>query len=241
MSESYSEEGRSGAGAARALQLYCAIERPDLAALVRETLHSSLPGCAVATGDAALPGGRIPSAECVVLDAQVGGAPGVEAVRALRVAGFEGGIVLLVPTPPAASEALPTDPAQRLGGRVPARTSGPTAVRLAAMGVSRMVPYAAIAGELPEAVAAASLATEPEALEEARRELRAAQRLRAMGELAGSVQHAANNPLTALLAEAQLLEMEPLAPEHREAVRRIIDLSRRLAAIIRQLDLPRGR
>ena len=46
---------------------------------------------------------------------------------------------------------------------------------------------------------------------------------------------------TALLAEAQLLEMEPLAPDHREAVRRIIDLSRRLAAILRRLDLPRAR
>lgn len=209
---------------------------------MRETLHAYLPGSVVATGHAALPGDRIPRADCVVLDAHVGGATGVEAARALRIAGFDGGIILLVPERPATSStALPSDPEARLEERVATRTSGPTTVRLAAMGVSRTVPYAAIAGELPSAVATASLATESGALEEARRELRAAQRLNAMGDLAASVQHAANNPLTALLAEAQLLEMEPLAPEHREAVQRIIDLSRRLALIIRKLDLPRAR
>lgn len=242
MSESYSEETTSGAGAPRALQIYCAIERPELLAVVRESLHSFLPGSVIATGHTALPGDRIPRADCVVLDTHVGGATGVEAARALRIAGFDGGIILLVPELSATGfTELPTAPEERLEERAATRTSGPTAVRLAAMGVSRTVPYAAIAGELPFAVVTASLGTESAPLEEARRELRAAQRLNAMGDLAASVQHAANNPLTALLAEAQLLEMEPLAPEHREAVQRIIDLSRRLALIIRKLDLPRAR
>jgi hypothetical protein len=37
-----------------------------------------------------------------------------------------------------------------------------------------------------------------------------------------------NNPLAALLAEAQLLELEPLAPDHATSVRRIIELCRRV-------------
>jgi light-regulated signal transduction histidine kinase (bacteriophytochrome) len=77
-------------------------------------------------------------------------------------------------------------------------------------------------------------------IDEGRRALAAAQRLLGLGDLARSVQHAANNPLGAILAEAQLLEMDDsLAPDHAEAVRRIIALSRRLAETLRQLDAAR--
>lgn len=48
------------------------------------------------------------------------------------------------------------------------------------------------------------------------------------------LQHTLNNPLAALLAELQLLEMEELAPEHREAVQRAIGLCRRLVIIVRE-------
>ena len=61
----------------------------------------------------------------------------------------------------------------------------------------------------------------------------------AAGELAARMQHALNNPLTALMAEAQLLEMEPLGEEQRLAVSRMIELCRRLIGIVRQLDSPR--
>jgi nitrogen-specific signal transduction histidine kinase len=70
------------------------------------------------------------------------------------------------------------------------------------------------------------------------RELR---RLRAqftLGEAARSLQHAFNNPLTALLAEAQLLELETLAEDQRAAVSRILDLARRLVALSRRLGVP---
>jgi signal transduction histidine kinase len=51
------------------------------------------------------------------------------------------------------------------------------------------------------------------------------------------VQHALNNPLAALLAEAQLLAMETtLDPEHRAAVDRMTELVRRLIALVRTLD-----
>lgn len=70
----------------------------------------------------------------------------------------------------------------------------------------------------------------------ARDELRRTQRLLAAGEIALGLQHAMNNPLTSVLAEAQLLEMEPLPPETATAVRRIIDSTRRLVALVRKLD-----
>jgi nitrogen-specific signal transduction histidine kinase len=59
----------------------------------------------------------------------------------------------------------------------------------------------------------------------------------ALGEAARTLQHAFNNPLTALLAEAQLLELEPLAEAHRATVSRILELARRLAALSRRLDV----
>jgi signal transduction histidine kinase len=48
------------------------------------------------------------------------------------------------------------------------------------------------------------------------------------------VAHTLNNPLAALLAELQLLEMEELPAEHRESVERCIDLCRRVIAIVRE-------
>jgi signal transduction histidine kinase len=70
----------------------------------------------------------------------------------------------------------------------------------------------------------------------AREELRRTQRLLAAGEIALGLQHAMNNPLTAVLAEAQLLEMEALPPEAMTAVGRIIESTRRLVALVRKLD-----
>lgn len=53
----------------------------------------------------------------------------------------------------------------------------------------------------------------------------------------GRVQHEMNNPLAALLAETQLLELDPaLTAEQRESVKRIVDLTRRVIASSRKLD-----
>lgn len=55
--------------------------------------------------------------------------------------------------------------------------------------------------------------------------------------LTALVQHQLNNPLAALLAESQLLAMEPtLDAEHRAAVERIIELVRRVIGTVRDLD-----
>ena len=56
-------------------------------------------------------------------------------------------------------------------------------------------------------------------------------------QLTAIVQHQLNNPLAALLAEAQLLGMEPsLDPQHRAALDRVIELVRRVIALVRNLE-----
>jgi signal transduction histidine kinase len=69
------------------------------------------------------------------------------------------------------------------------------------------------------------------------RELRRVRTQLALGMGARTLQHSINNPLTALLAEAQLLEMEPLTEEQRAAVGRMVELSRRMVALTRRLDV----
>lgn len=62
------------------------------------------------------------------------------------------------------------------------------------------------------------------------------EQLAAVGDVALRLMHGLNNPLAALLAEAQLLQMESLAPEHAEAVERIVELCRRVVRTTRELD-----
>jgi signal transduction histidine kinase len=55
--------------------------------------------------------------------------------------------------------------------------------------------------------------------------------------LTALVQHQLNNPLAALLAEAQLLRTEPgLGPEQGAAVDRMIDIVRRIILLVRDLE-----
>ena len=64
-----------------------------------------------------------------------------------------------------------------------------------------------------------------------------AQRREDLQRITALVQHSLNNPLAALLAEAQLLAMETtLDPEHRAAVDRMTELVRRLITLVRGLD-----
>jgi signal transduction histidine kinase len=71
----------------------------------------------------------------------------------------------------------------------------------------------------------------------AARELRRVRSDLALGEAARALQHAFNNPLTALLAEAQLLQLEPLGDEPRAAVDRMLTLARRLVVLSRKLGI----
>lgn len=60
--------------------------------------------------------------------------------------------------------------------------------------------------------------------------------LLAAGQLANRLPHRLNNPLAALVAEAQLLDLEPLSSEQHASVARIIELSRRLVDDVRTLE-----
>ena len=67
-------------------------------------------------------------------------------------------------------------------------------------------------------------------------------KVRELSDAVGQVQHEMNNPLAALLAESQLLELDPtLTGEQRESVKRIVDLARRVIASSRKLDALRDK
>lgn len=67
-------------------------------------------------------------------------------------------------------------------------------------------------------------------------------KVRELADAVGEVQHEMNNPLAALLAESQLLELDPaLSDEQRESVKRIVDLARRVIASSRKLDALRDK
>ena len=99
-----------------------------------------------------------------------------------------------------------------------------------------LVP-SADAALLTRALLAEHRSSPPNPLEEAATaELKRVRRQLASGEASRLFQHALNNPLTALLAETQMLEMEPLAEESHAAVVRVLDLTRRLVALTRTMD-----
>ena len=68
------------------------------------------------------------------------------------------------------------------------------------------------------------------------RYLRQCHTLLAAGRTASRLPHRLNNPLAALLAEAELLRLEPLSEGQRESVDRILELSHRLIGEVRALE-----
>ena len=63
-----------------------------------------------------------------------------------------------------------------------------------------------------------------------------ARRLVAAGEIALRLQHALNNPLAGLLAESQLMLMDPQPPDQQASLERIVGLCRRMIEMTRTLD-----
>jgi signal transduction histidine kinase len=68
-----------------------------------------------------------------------------------------------------------------------------------------------------------------------------ARRLIAAGEIALKLQHDFNNPLAALMAEVQMLQMEAPTPDVQATADRMLELVRRLTALSRSLDGMRER
>jgi signal transduction histidine kinase len=185
---------------------------PGFGDLVCEVLAAALPSMATETvaADVVRPPVNVAA---IVLDARepYDGAHAADGLRRLRACGFSQRLVAVVDGPDRAVQMV----AARLGASV--------------------VVSAHLATELAPLIIDDEADTSP-AMRALRTEMKRTQRLLAAGEIAVGLQHALNNPLAGLLAESQLLEMEPLAPEQRAAVRRIVDLCRRTIILVRQLD-----
>ena len=173
---------------------------------IREVLAAQLPGSVSDTLDPAHMRSR-PIADGVVIDGRADAARGAEFATRLRAMGFAGALVV-------ASD----------GG-------GDTGTALAAAGAA-LAPSNELANQLVPRLA--------EQLEQAGSEHAAqvmrARRLVAAGEIALRFQHALNNPLAGILAEAQLMQLDSLPPEQHEALERIVGLCRRIIELGRSLD-----
>ena len=206
----------TGDSGAASIHVMLVIEDAPLEQLTRELLATVLPSASLTT--VPLARASASDADVAVVDQAVRGLEGVTAVQELRSRGYRGGIVLLAPVCDATIE-------QRLLALAPAR------------GIARAEMTTALPAALAELSVRPDLGEELGAIQ---KELRRAQQLVAMGEATSRIQHTLNNPLTALLAEAQLLEMEELSDEHRAAVKRMIELCRRLVVMVRGLDSGTG-
>ena len=167
-----------------------------------------MPDVAIVDGDSVIPTEEPGGTETVRAE--------VEAVRRLRASGFGGEILVL-------------------GDAILAPTST-TEEELSRLGAAR-VSTARLGPSLAEAFVAA---LQPRSADPGTAQLLAhlarTRQLLSAGEIAIGLQHSMNNPLAAILAESQLLEMDELSPEQREAVGRIVSLCRRMTAVVRRLD-----
>ena len=185
-----------------------------IVSLVRESVTAAFPTATV-TAVAPEAAGKLPDCAMIFIDATSDTTAAAETAQALRAGASRSGLAFVVN---AREESL-TRSSAAIGAheQIEVRALGP---QMAAT-VERVVGGDGWNDDLLAA----------------RDELRRTQRLLAAGEIALGLQHAMNNPLTAVLAEAQLLEMEELSPDTTTAVRRIIESTRRLVALVRKLDV----
>lgn len=214
-------------------RLHCIAESRERSEALEALVRVVAPDAVVSHAAQPMAPANAPAADAVIVDlccapASDPGAldeerasPAVEAVRRLRAGGFTGQVIVI-----SEEMATPDDAAgdelTRLGATVasPARLAGLLAAALTAA----LEPRAGDAG------AATLLA-----------QVARTRQLLSAGEIAIGLQHSMNNPLAAILAESQLLEMDALSPEQREAVSRIVALCRRMTAVVRRLDGVGGR
>lgn len=184
----------------------------DREALVRGQLGMLLPGATVVvTSPSSVAEGAIPTADAAIVDGGAVARETADLIRLLRARGFGGPMVVIAPAP---DEATLRSVAESLGCSSIARSRSDNS------------PW--------ELAAALTAVVDDDA--DIAMELRQARRTFAAGQMARSIQHGINNPLAALLAEAQLLQMEELAPEQRGSVDRMVELCRRIVTLVRRLD-----
>lgn len=197
-------------------RLVCISTDVDASAALQATVASILPDARAEAADTSIVRG-IPDAECVILAVGAMYSAGVSLIRELRARGYERSIILVVESPIAVARDA-----------------------IAPLGVGAVLAQSALALQLPGALERvlqreAPGARSPQALA-ILTSLRHFQTMLAVGEVANGLQHKLNNPLAALLAEAQLLELEPLGEEHAGSVRRIVELCRRVIDVSRSIE-----
>ena len=192
--------------------LLLVVEDESRAGALPPRLSMILPRASMVTANVAtLAEEKLPRADATLIDGGASANATVDTLRTLRARGFEAPILVVTP--------VPHDGALRA-----AMDS------LGAHAVSRELVDRSPA-ELAVAITAAL-----DSAAGVTAELRQARRIFAAGQAALSLQHAINNPLAALLAEAQLLQLEELTAEQRGSVDRMVELCRRVVALVRRLD-----
>ena len=186
------------------------------AAALRQLLSLVLPGAVVTPMDTtAIAEQAIPASDVALVDGGDRARAAVETIRLLRARNFKGAIVALAES--TADSSLDKT----------AQSMGATCIRLDVIDDSPVELGAALTKSLVEG-------------NPAHAEVAQARRIFAAGQAVLSLQHSINNPLAALLAEAQLLEMEELTKEQHDSVERMIELCRRIVALVRRLDVLSG-
>ena len=147
------------------------------------------------------------AATALAIDARGGPAAAVELAARQRAMGFAGAIALIGPADDHS-------------------VAGSTRY-----GYALVSPHELAQKLAPELAAQVKLAESPYA-----DQVMQARRLVAAGEVAGKLQHALNNALMGILAEAQLMQLDPLSDEHAAAIERIVALCRRMIELTRSLD-----
>ena len=148
-----------------------------------------------------------PMADAVVIDARANAANGAVLAARVRAMGFAGATIVVCDDP------------------------GDRAYALSAAGAAHVAPDKLANQLVPclaEMLAHAGSEHAPQVMR--------ARRLIAAGEIAMGFQHSLNNPLAGILAEAQLMQLDPLPPEQHAALDRIVALCRRIIDLGRSLD-----
>jgi signal transduction histidine kinase len=158
---------------------------------------------------------EFPRADAALIEAGASPRATIDLLRLLRARGFGGPIVVIRSSP----------------------DDAPLESAMASLGVAGVARSRV---EHSPAELAATLASTVAADAHVMTELRQARRIFAAGQAVLSLQHGINNPLAALMAEAQLLQMEQLSGEQRGSVDRMVELCRRIVVLVRQLDALSG-
>jgi signal transduction histidine kinase len=173
---------------------------------VRDILLAQLPDAVGEVLDPAHMRTR-PLADAIVIDARAGAPNGAVLAARVRAMGFTGATVVICGDP------------------------GDRAYAFAAAGAAHVAPDKLATHLVPciaEMLAHAQSEHAPQVMR--------ARRLIAAGEIAVGFQHALNNPLAGILAETQLLQLDPLQPEQQAALERIVMLCRRIINLGQMLD-----